>query len=213
MSRLRLFPLLIFLCYFAHADSVMPYENVGHAAPDLALIATSTGNIQATYTGGDAAGQDYIRLVDLTTGTINSFTADNYKAALGETFYLGGFVTKGDKLRLDLLNDGFSGENYTQVGLLTSIGEYSADLISHVYGQNFSDGTVNALFFAGENTYVGFEDLPLGNSDLDYNDTTFVLSNVSATATPEPSSLLLLGSGLAAVGRILKRRRAHAADL
>lgn len=133
--------LYLVLSATAHADSVMPYGNVGHPAPELHLTATATGNIDATYTGGDAGGKDYIRLVDLTTGVANAFMADNYDAVLGETFDLGA-VNKGDRLRLDLLNYGFPGENYTQVGSLTSIGVDSTDGISHVYAQNFTDGTV-----------------------------------------------------------------------
>lgn len=48
--------------------------------------------------------------------------------------------------------------------------------------------------------YIGVEDLPLGG-DEDYND--MILS----VAVPEPSSMVLLGIGLAAIG-FLRRRRA-----
>ncbi len=205
MQYLLLLSLLLAFGAPAQADSVAPYRNVGHPAPDLDLTATATGHIDATYEGGDAGGKDYIRLVDLTTGVVNAYMADNYDAVLGETFDLGA-VNKSDRLRLDLLNFGFPGENYTQMGLLTSIGASSTDGISHVYAQNFSGGTVNGISFTGALTYVGFEDLPLGNTDLDYNDTNFVLTDVSATATPEPISLLLLGTGLAAITGLLKRR-------
>lgn len=54
------------------------------------------------------------------------------------------------------------------------------------------------------NYYIGVEDLPSSNSDLDYNDMIIKLD--TATATPEPSTVLLLGSGLLAVGAVRFRK-------
>jgi hypothetical protein len=50
--------------------------------------------------------------------------------------------------------------------------------------------------------YLGIEDLPYANSDLDFNDMVIEIS-----AVPEPSTLLLLGSGLAGLAAFRKRSR------
>ena len=57
---------------------------------------------------------------------------------------------------------------------------------------------------------VAFEDLRLAYSDRDYNDNVLTIRSssdpVTPTATPEPATLLLLGTGLAgAMGRRLRR--------
>jgi hypothetical protein len=54
---------------------------------------------------------------------------------------------------------------------------------------------------------VAFEDL-FGGGDNDFNDFQFVVSNVDAAPIPEPGTLLLLGTGLAAIGRRAWKRKA-----
>jgi hypothetical protein len=56
------------------------------------------------------------------------------------------------------------------------------------------------------NTYIlGFEDLRLANSDKDYQD---MIVKVNISAVPEPSIMLLFGSGLAGLGLFRKRFKA-----
>lgn len=58
--------------------------------------------------------------------------------------------------------------------------------------------------------WIGVEDLPLESGDQDFNDFIVKATAVSAvetTPTPEPGTLLLLGSGLALVDLIRRRRR------
>jgi hypothetical protein len=62
--------------------------------------------------------------------------------------------------------------------------------------------------FIPAGAYVGFEDL-FGGGDKDYNDAQFVFTNVAdppPAPTPEPSSLLLLGSGMAGLLGIVRRK-------
>jgi uncharacterized protein DUF4114/PEP-CTERM motif-containing protein len=74
-------------------------------------------------------------------------------------------------------------------------------------GYDNPDGIVHALvnYTYNRTAIIGFEDL-LGGGDLDYNDAMIrVLGNLGVTRIPEPSSMLLLVSGV--VGLVFFRRR------
>ncbi|XWK49737.1 PEP-CTERM sorting domain-containing protein [Tunturiibacter empetritectus] len=52
---------------------------------------------------------------------------------------------------------------------------------------------------------------PLTGSDLDYNDDNFVVTNATATPapTPEPSTIILFGTGLVGAASALRRKFAR----
>jgi hypothetical protein len=104
--------------------------------------------------------------------------------------------------------------------LFASIPSYSSDGYNHAYITDYAGGTVNgASIPAG--VFVGLEDEgpfspnsdgTYGGSDLNYNDDTFVFTGVSSPslppvgATPEPSSFILLGTGLLSVAGAVRRK-------
>lgn len=182
------------------ADPV-PYPNVGTIAPTTALTASSTGDIIGYFAGYSASDDDSIRLLDVTTGYTSAFAFNNQTTSVGATFDFGA-VNAGDTLVFEL-------ENSTYGALLTSDPAYSDDGINHAYVTSFAGGTIatdgSTIFPAG--IYVGMEDLPLSVSDLDYNDDTFVFTNVAANSpVPEPSSLMLFGTGLLGIAGAFRRR-------
>lgn len=188
-----------------HADSFAPYGSPGNpiqsSTNTIFTGATGTG-INAYFYSVSAADTDTISIFDATTGTFlaptNAFNNQSPSTPGTMVIFSSPTLHNGDTLVFDLFNTSFAGD------IFSSNTATSPDGDSHAYVTSFN-GTIGAFDnIAG--TYVGMEDLPNGQSDWDYNDDTFVFTNVAATPTPEPSTFILLGTGLLGAADALRRR-------
>lgn len=199
MERMR--PKLLFLLVLlvlaitalpAMADDI-PYSPVGTPAPTDIFTAISTGSVTGYFYGFSAADTDKIQMCDVTQSYCSPLVFDNQTAAVGSSVNFGS-VNAGDVLVFDL-------DNLTTGKILSSDPADSSDGLNHAYATTYSGGYMGIP--AG--LFLGMEDLSVPGSDLDYNDDQFVVTDVKATAAPEPSSLLLMGIGV--LGLFGLRRR------
>lgn len=188
------------------ADGI-PDANVGQLAPTNTLVATSTGNVTGYFvqggaaSGGTAVFMDVVGLLDLTTNTFSGWLFNNQTTMPGATANFGK-VNAGDTLAVVIL------DVLPPVGMYSSDPSLSSDGMNHVYAASWAGGILNgANIPAG--LYIGTEDLPIFVSDLNYNDDSFVLTDVrTGSSVPEPVSLLLFGVGILGLAALSRRKHA-----
>ena len=158
---------------------------------DASFVTVSAGQaLQFTFDGFSAADTDVMRLV------FNGQTIfDNQTATVGQTVTTAPLPAGTYQLSLTNVSSGIT---YSSNPALNPDGAHLG------FSNNFADFNLGALpAGAGTAPFYGWEDRPLAaTSTLDYNDLVF-----SVKAIPEPASLLLLGSGLLALGAVRRRQQ------
>jgi hypothetical protein len=157
------------------------------------FTAAATGNVTAYFAGASAANtSDLGMLVNGVSAGL--FGLNNSSTPLRTSFVLGSVIA-GDVLTFQLrtlspsLGNAFSDP--------TLNGPFDGGVgTQHVYSTAYT-ATSPILWPSGvipAGTYVGFEDLPFGSSDLDYNDLQFVFTNIGVTTHSAPGPIV--GAGL-----------------
>jgi hypothetical protein len=171
----------------------------GGPAPTVNTYASGT-SITLYFDGASAGFTDYVEVYEVGVGQIGSEFFDNQTTQVGATETING-LTAGDQIVFEI--------NSPDGNPLASDPAYSTDGDNHAWITAFSGnvdgpgGNHNGL----SGYYVGFEDIaPLSGSDHDYNDDTLVVTGVTTSPAPEPSSLALLGTSILGAAGIVRRR-------
>jgi hypothetical protein len=213
----------------AQADNI-PYAGVGTPNPNVyAFTATTSGDIIAYFAGASASYDTEIGMLvnGVPTGVVG---LDDHTSTAGQQLNLG-FASAGSVITFFLQNNTLGVDAYSNPALNVpyDIAGETGDGHNHVYSAAYTSTTSIGggslpVITPGEipaGTYVAFEDGQFNglaanqfgsgvfNSDMDYNDETFIFTDISTVITTAPdasSTLILLAMGFSGLS-VLRRHR------
>lgn len=190
----------------AHAADVIPYANAGsYNTATYSFTAVTTGDVIAYFVGGSGASfENEMGLLVNGVQTSAGFGLNNHTSFVGQSFNLGS-VNVGDTLTLVMKNLTLGAQVYSDPTLNAGYDAVGESAHNHIYSTPY---TATSPLFGSvpSGIYIGFEDLPFPGADYNYNDESFVFTNV-AVAVPEPQTYALLLAGLGAAGVMTRRRK------
>ena len=172
------------------------YSHPGSVNPaSYTFEAVATGEVYAYFLSEDAYFTDLLGMSTAnSTAPIGHVGLDNQTSHRGQRIDLG-HVTAGEVVTFFI--------RVVDTGLtFSSQVSENPDDSEHVFSTTYA-GSHSPYIPKG--VFLAFEDLETHQSDHDYNDTTFVVTNVRAV--PEPAGVAMMLAGLGIVGAAARRRR------
>jgi hypothetical protein len=188
----------------------IPYPDSGsYNLATYTFVVAHTGDVSLYFAGSEAGNSNQIS-ISINGSTSPDIFLNHGSTAIGTPFDFGSF-TKGQVVTFTLQTNSstFSSDPALNVGLdganpLNDQHIYATEYHHHAAGWSLPK---SGLFLA-------FEDLPLTSSDRDFNDETFVATNVKIAnpcyggGVPEPATWAAMIVGFAGIGAAMRKKAA-----
>lgn len=198
----------------AKASTLIPYPTTGPDGKHVenpasyAFTAIADGNITAYFAGSAA---HFIEVLGMTVNGIpTGITGLNDQLShVGDSLVLANNVHAGDKIVFfDQVSTQNTGDIWYSDPALNPIPDGQ-----HVYATPYDSSSHLLIAAIPSGFYVGFEDLRRAmGSNFDYQDETFVVTNVATDVTPLPATLPLFATGIGGMVLLAWRRKRKAAS-